>query len=166
MNTPLSVSDLTSRHDAVIPYFQSLWESGEENELYKSGENWDSAKKAQIEAQNRIAYSVPLTAAKINQVLAYQRSSRTEFNLRALADPRDEIKAEIGKIIFKDFENQNNFEFLESDVFDSGVAVKYGVVGIYVDNDDDYREVVRVRDIDYKNFIRDSNATNNEKDDA
>lgn len=166
METPLSVSDLVSRHDAVSPYFQSLWTSGEENEIYKKGENWTEAQKAQIEGQSRVPYAVPLTAAKLNQVLAYQRNSRTEFNLRALADPRDEIKAEIGKIIFKDFEHQNNFEYLESDVFDSGVAVKYGVVGIYVDKDDDYRDVVRVREIDYKNFVWDANATTYEKDDA
>lgn len=166
METPLSISDLINRHDSVRTFFQTKWEEGEENERYKRAENWSESQKKQIIAQNRIPYSISLMNAKANQVIAYQRNNRTEFKLKATIDPNDDIKAELGNIQFKDFEKQNDFQYIEGDVFDSGVTVKYGVVGIYLDKDNDYRDYIKVREIDYRNFVWDTNAVSYSKNDA
>jgi len=165
MKTPLTVSDLLARHNSVIPYFNELWTSADENERYKQGIHSPEVKAA-IEKQNRVDYVINMMTTKLNQILSYQQNNRTEFKIKATIDPMDEIKASIGNIVFKDFEHRTNFKYLESDIADSGITVKYGVAKIYLDKDSQLNNVVMVKDLDYKNFIWDSNATTYTKKDA
>lgn len=165
IKAPLTVADLLTRHEAVLPYFNELWTSAEENERYKKGEHAPEVKAA-IEAQHRVAYMINMMTTKLNQIIAYQQNNRTEFKIKAIIDPADEIKASIANIVFKDFEHRTNFKFLESDIADSGITVKYGVSKIYLGKNSQLEDVVMVKDIDYKNFVWDSNAVEYSKNDA
>lgn len=165
IKAPLSISELLSRHEAVLPYFNEMWKSAEENERYKQGIHDPSIKSA-IEKQNRVDYVINMMTTKLNQILSYQQNNRTEFKIKAIIDPMDEIKASIGNIVFKDYEHRNNFKYLESDIADSGITIKYGVAKIYLGKDSQMNNVVMTKDLDYKNFVWDSNATTYSKNDA
>ena len=162
----LSARDITSLYDQSFDYFNKHWSQGQENERYRSVNHFTDAEKAQIESQDRVAYSIGLIANKVDQHLQHQRKNRTEWKLEAVNDANDEIKAEVGNIQFRDLEFRNNMIYTESDVYDSGVAVRYGVAGIYLDYDKDLNPVPSVREIDYRNFMWDANSIKYDKSDC
>lgn len=166
MKTKLGLAELLERQDTSIQYFNPIWAEGEENERIKSGTSWSDSEKQQIENQNRIPYSISMMTTKLNQIMSYQQNNRTDFRLKAVINPLEEVTATIGNVIFKDFESRNNFKYLESEVFESGVSVKYGVVGIYVDKDEYLNDIIKVRNVDYRNFMFDPNAVEYTKSDA
>lgn len=153
-------------HNDVIPKFTEYWASGEENERYKRAENWSEEQKAQIQAQGRQALSFGLIPTKCNQFLAEQRKNRTDWKVLATQDPNDEIKAELATIQLRDAAKRNNFAYVESDIFDSGLTVKYGVAKVCVEKDRYYNDVVKIEDVDYRNFVWDINATDYERKEA
>lgn len=161
----LDVEELLQFHTDAIPYFQGKWEKGEENEHYKEVNHWWD-KKEEIESQGRQAYSIGLISGKVNQILAEQRMNRTEYKLRAKADPADEIKAEIGTIQYNDLESRADMKYIDTDVFDSGAAVCYGAYEIFLDTDEELNQVPNVRKVDYKNFMWDKNSVDYTHNDA
>ena len=166
IKTPITYSELLNLHNAIIPKFSTAWESGEINERYKRAENWSEKEKADIKKQGRQALSFGLIPTKVNQFLAEQRKNRTEWKVVATQDPNDEIKAELATIQIRECAKRNNFPYMESDIFDSGLSVKYGVAKICVEKDRYYNDVVVIKDIDYRNFVWDINSTEYEKGDA
>jgi hypothetical protein len=165
LKTPLTAKDLESLHDQAFPKFQKKWESGSENERYLKIENWSEEQKRKINLQGRLAYSFPIAMTKINTILATQKQARTQFDVKAKADPNDEPKAELAKLMLRDDERSSKFQYIESEVFASGVAVQYGAAEAYVDYSDILPKI-RFRKLDYKNVIWDANSTDYLLEDA
>ncbi len=165
-DTPLDIAYLLSMHDAAITVMDDYWDTGEENERYIRVEHWDDDEKTAIENQGRIAYSIGLVSSKVNQILAYQRRNRVEYDVQASADPSDEIKAALAKIQYRELEQRCNLKYVDSDVFQSGAAVLYGAWEIYLDTDDDGNLIPAVRALDYKDVVFDPNAKTPERNDA
>lgn len=166
LNTPFTAQQLYNFHQSVSGWFQEKWSNAEENERYKRGRNWTEAEQAEIEGQGRQAFSIALIPTKLNQFLASQRRNRTSFRVLAAEDPNDEIKAEIATIMLRDVEKRSNFKYLESDVYDSGLSIAYGVFEVVKEKDKFYNDVISVKEVDYKNFVWDINAVEYTKRDA
>lgn len=162
LNTPLKITDLVALVDAVIPRFQEVWKEGEENERYKKASHWSETQRKAIESQDRIPYSLGISQHKLNLFTAQQRVNRTSWKVEATEDPADEIKAEIASLQLRDTENRSGMKYLESDVFDSGVGVKFGVYKLNVTKDNNLRDCIKIDEVDYRNFIWDINATDYE----
>lgn len=162
----LTAREITQLYDQSFNYFKNHWDAGEENERYRSVEHFTEAEKAQIESQDRVAYSIGLISNKVDQHLQHQRKNRTEWKLEALQDKNDEIKAEVGNIQFRDLEKRSNMIYTESDIYDSGVAVRYGVAKIVLGHDKNLNEIPFVEEVDYRNFMWDANSTEYNKSDA
>ena len=165
MTTPLSATDLKSLHDQGITYFNEKWENGSENERYKKIKNWTPAQEKKIKDQGRQVYSIPIAVTKMNTIEATQKQSRSQFDVKAKVDPNDELKAELAKLMLRDDEKLSKLQYVESEIFASGMSVMYGVGEAYVD----YSKIIPVikfRKIDYKNFVWDKNARDYLLDDA
>lgn len=157
MKTPLTAENLESLHDQVISYFEEKWANGEENERYKKIKNWTADQEKKIKSQGRQPYSIPIAVTKLNTIEATQRQARSQFDVKAKVDPNDEIKAELAKLMLRDDEKLSKFQYIESEIFASGMSVMYGVGEAYVD----YSKIIptiKFRKIDYRNFVWDKNA--------
>lgn len=165
MKTPLSATDLESLHNQVISFFTQKWEEGEENERYQKVKNWSPDKEKKIKAQGRQPYSIPIAVTKLNTIYSTQKQARTQFRVVANADPNDEIKAEVASLMLRDDERSSKLGYIESEVFQSGVGVKYGAGEAYVD----YSGIIpkfKFRKIDYKNVVWDTNSREYDLSDA
>ena len=158
IKTPLTVDDLESFHDQGINFFQTKWNQGAENERFQKGNHWDADKEAKIRSQDRQPYSMAAMATKLNIIKSTQKQARTQFRVEPKVDPNDETKAIFATLALRDAEKLSKFKYLESEVFDSGLAIKYGAGEAYVD----YSKLepsIKFRKIDYRNVVWDVNAT-------
>lgn len=158
LKTPLSANDLEALHNQGINYFQTKWNSGTENERFQKGNHWDAEKDAKIRSQDRQPYSMAAMATKLNIIKSTQQQARTQFRVESKVDPDDETKAIFATLALRDAEKNSKFKYLESEVFGSGLAIKYGAGEAYVD----YSKLepqIKFRKIDYKNVVWDVNST-------
>lgn len=155
--TPLSITDLIGLHNAVSGRFTDIWEKGEENEQRWIGNNWTESKRAKIRRQKRQAYSLPILASKLRYISAMQKQLRTSFRVNPIADPNDEIKAELATLQMKQVEARSNAKYTDSEVFEAGLAIKYGVKKVWLDSTSPIPRVITPV-IDWKNIVWDLNA--------
>lgn len=154
----IELNTLIQIHNENYEYFKKLWDEGETNEKYRRGDPWSEAEKTTITNQGRQVYSLGLVPQKLNTICAEQRKNRTSIKIEAKNDVNDEPKGELATLRAKDFETSNEFKYTESDIFDSGVGVKYGVGEFYVDVDRYGNNVIKFCELDYKDAIWDKNA--------
>ncbi len=157
LNTPLSATDLEYLHDQGIQYFTEKWESGVENERFQKGKHWDESQEQKIRSQDRQPYSMAAMATKLNIIKSTQKQARTQFRVESRVDPNDEYKAIFGTLALRDVERNSNFKFLESEVFDSGLAIKYGAAEAYVD----YSKLeprILLKKLSYRDVVWDINS--------
>lgn len=158
LNTPLSLSDLLRFYDVVIPYFQDKWDDGIENEKrWTEAKNWTDAQVREIKSQNRQPYSFPIAVTKLLTISAAQKQTRTSFKVEAVSDPNDEIKAELAGLFIKDIEKRSKFKYVESEVFDSALGIKYGVSKINLDKSQ-YPPQIKIENVDYRRIVWDTNS--------
>lgn len=155
--TPLSISALLQFHNSVASEFQKIWREGEKNEGRWVGDNWTESQRAKIRRQRRQAYSLAILASKLRYISATQKQLRTSYRVEPTSDPNDEIKAELATIQMKAVENRSNAKYTDSDTFDAGLAIKYGVKRVGLDRDS---IIPRVKSytVDWKNFVWDLNS--------
>ena len=154
--TPLTAVDLQHLHDQGISFFNTKWELGKENERYKKGRHWSADKEKKIKGQDRQPYSMAAISTKLGIISSTQRQARTMFRVEAAVDPADEIKAELASLMLRDVERRSHFKDMESEVFDSGKDVMFGVVEVYLDHSNLEPET-RIRKLSYRNVVWDIN---------
>lgn len=155
-DAPLSHTMLMQLHNQVASRFQAYWESGEKNEQRWLGNNWSENQRSKIRRQKRQAYSLAILASKLRFITATQKQLRTSYKIEATSDTNDEVKAEIATIQMRAVENRSNAKYIDSDTFEAGLAIKYGVRRVGLDN----KSVIpRVKSytVDWKNFVWDLN---------
>ena len=166
LNPKIPHEQLVLMHTTNLGYFDKLWKRGEENERYFSVDHFTDEEKQDYVNEGRYPFSMPMTAHKLNNIISSEKESRTSFKVEAKSDPNDEIKAELATLRLRNIEQNSGLKYIESDVFTSGVAIIYGVVKLKLDYDDEGNRIILFEEVDYKNFIWDSNAKKYEKDDA
>jgi hypothetical protein len=156
LDTPLSHTMLMQLHNQVASRFQAYWESGEKNEKRWMGNNWSENQRSKIRRQKRQAYSLAILASKLRYITATQKQLRTSYKIEATSDTNDEVKAEIATIQIRAVENRSNAKYIDSDTFEAGLAIKYGVRRVGLDNTS---VIPRVKSytVDWKNFVWDLN---------
>jgi hypothetical protein len=152
-----SLNDLCLFIDTVMPDFLKDWEDGSQNERMWLGKNISEEDERDIVSQGRQPLSIPVMRTKLTNVCGEQRKRRTSFKIEASVDPNDEIKAELAQLQVKAVERRSNFKYLESDLFESGLGIKYGVSKMGVETENYFKRVV-VRGVHYKDFVWDRNS--------
>jgi len=162
----LEISDLIYLHDQVSGYFTDKWQKGTRNEGRWFGKNWTDEQEQDFKNSSRLPYSIPVLASKLQTISATQKKSRTSFKVNPAGDdPKDEVKAILAQIYIKDIERKSRFSYIESRVFDSGLAIQYGASKMYLDNSEIFPRV-KVKDIDYKSLVWDKNSRQYDLSDA
>jgi hypothetical protein len=162
---PLSAGDLVSILEPHFSYFEELWDRGIENERYRMGKNLSSEQEQDYYNQDRIPFPSAITSDKLSRLVGSEILSTTSAKAEA-TKPESEIKAELLTLRFKKVEADSEFADIGSEIFESGVAMIYGVGKIVVDYDKHGNKVVKVIDVDYRNSIWDSSARKYDKADG
>lgn len=152
------LNDLVQLHEKAATEFNTrFWQSGEENKRYRKGKHWSEKEEAEIDEQDQIAYSLPISATKININVSQQMANRNEW--RALGRGReDELNAEIKTSLFKFVDDDNDFENIESDVYADATGTKYGVVKRYTDYSKKAKGRIVLKRIPYNQVMWDLNC--------
>lgn len=155
--TPLSHTQLMQLHGQVSGEFDKHWKQGERNERRWMGDNWDESQRAKIKRQRRQAYSLAILASKLKYISATQRQLRTSYVVEPVSDPNDEVKAQLATLQMRAVENRSNAKYIDTDTFEAGLAIKYGVRRVGLDTTS---VIPRVKSysVDWKNFVWDLNA--------
>jgi hypothetical protein len=156
IETPMSLSQLHSFHNAVSTTFMDKWDKIARNESRMKADNWTSEQKAKFELQDRIPFSMPIAVSALHRVSAVQKQSRQSWKVEAASDPNDEVGAEIATIVMRDYERKNDMAHLESDVFDDGVGISFGVDKFEIENEFGIDKITN-RKVDNLNFVWDLN---------
>ena len=156
-NTPMSHKDLIHLHTQIAPNFELWWREGERNEQRWMGNNWNESQRAKIKRQRRQAYSLAILASKLRYISATQKQLRTSFVVEPLSDPNDEVKAQLATLQMRAVENRSNAKYVDSQTFEAGLAIKYGVRRVGLDTSSIIPRV-KSYSIDWKNFVWDVNA--------
>ncbi|MFA5715089.1 MAG: hypothetical protein WC998_05090 [Candidatus Paceibacterota bacterium] len=164
-DAPCSAADLSSLIGSHMPYFNKLWEEGKENELYMKAVNLSEKKKKDYVKQQRAHFSLPMVCDKLSRVISSERNSRTYAKAEA-TKPESEILAELVTLRFRKIERDSNMEYAESEVFQSGVGVKYGVMEWVVEYDRHGNPKPIGKKRDYLDVMWDSNAREYDKSDG
>jgi hypothetical protein len=156
-DAPMSHTMLMQLHNQVAGRFQAYWEGGEKNEQRWMGNNWNESQKSKIRRQKRQAYSLAILASKLRYITATQKQLRTSYKVEATSDTNDEVKAEVATIQMKAVESRSNAKYIDSDTFESGLAIKFGVRRVGLDTTS---VIPRVKSytVDWKNFVWDLNS--------
>lgn len=156
IKTPLSLSDLLSMHDSAMTKFQNIWISAERNESRWMGESWTDRQKQEVAEQGRTPYSFLLVTSKLKTISGSFRDAKTSYRVLAKADPMDEVKAELATLKLRRVADASDMYNIENDIFDSGLAIKYGVAKVYLDEAKGYPRV-KIKKLSYRDFIWDTN---------
>ncbi|MBK7380635.1 MAG: hypothetical protein IPJ03_16890 [Ignavibacteriales bacterium] len=162
---PMTAADIMTLHESHLGYFDDLWTRGKENELYRTGKNLSDKQEGDYYKQDRIPFPNAITADKLNRVISSERNSRTSMTAEA-KKPESEVKAELVKLRFKQVESDSDLQWTESEIFESGVAIIYGVGEVCTEYNRKNKKVTIIKDVDYQNVIWDSNARKYFKEDA
>lgn len=154
---PLSLASLQVFIDGSFPKFDAEWKEATNNERRWRAKNFTESQEKEIRAQGRQPYSMAHAMLKLKRMVGLQQSQRTEYNILASQDPNDEIKAELAKLQVHAVERRSEFLNVESEIFESGMAIDIGVSKMDLDYSDIYPRVV-VKKLDYKDFMWDRNS--------
>uniref|UniRef100_A0A6M3XS90 Portal protein n=1 Tax=viral metagenome TaxID=1070528 RepID=A0A6M3XS90_9ZZZZ len=164
-DAPSSAVDLKNMHLGHISYFNELWESGKENERYRMSDNFSTEQKDDITSQGRIPVAVAATSDKLTRIISSERNSRTRPKARA-TKPEKEVTAELVNLRFNKVNKDSDIDYTKSEIFESGVAVKYGCGLIEKTFNKRGEEVLRLSSIDYQDVVWDSNSKKYFKNDG
>lgn len=152
-------------HEFEVDNFEKIWKSADENARFLRGKHWTESEVKEHEDDFRKAYSVPLVATKINRILSEQRNNRAKWKPK----PRgreDEVGAEIGAYVMEYIDEINEFKWTESEVYMDGMAKKYGVLCVRIDNEKNPQGEILLEKIPLKEFLWDSDAVRYDLTDA
>lgn len=161
----LKHKDLIQLHDQVNEYFMGKWTLAEKYEQLKKAKHWTPAEIESIKNQHRDPFSFPIITSKINNIVATQRSARSEWKVLPTFDPADEAKAAMATVVLKQKEKVCNFKYIESEVFDAGLSVNCGAVEVYK-QPTSYGDSVMLRQLDHRDVVWDVNARQYDLSDA
>lgn len=154
----MELQDLKSLHQLGLDKFKPYYAAGAENARYVMGIHWTPEEIKQHEKEFLHAYSIPLFATKFQRILMEQRNERSKFR----AKPRgseDEIIAEIGNNVIDYVEDLNRFKYIESDIFEDGLGVMWGVIHGRIDISRDPLGEVIFEKVPYDEVMWDTNCT-------
>jgi hypothetical protein len=163
MSNYFTHQEISELHNESLQYFDEAWKRGRRNERYKQGIHWTEEELRTIKNANRHPYSISLMNHKLNNIISTQRQSRN--SIKVTASDEYALHAEIASEILKQKERNEYLQQIESDVFDSGLSVCYGVVEV-VPNIVGGEIKAGLRKRDYADVIWDSSARDYNLDDA
>lgn len=126
-------------------------------DAYYRGEQWDEQDKAQLEAEGRPALTINSILATVNTVLGHQSAQRADIIFKPRRNA-DQGLADTMSKVFKQIMDNNDYEFIESQVFADGVVQDRGYFDVRIDYDDHMNGEIRIESEDPLDIIPDPDA--------
>lgn len=121
------VSGYVSLHDEALRVFTPVWSEAYQNARLRRTKHFSPEEEADIKSQDRIPYSIPIVEPRVNSMISQQMLGRSEWRVLG-RQKEDEIGAEVMTQVLKVIDEQNNFQYIESDIYADGMVKKVGVV--------------------------------------
>lgn len=127
-------------------------------ENFFAGTQWDSNDLALLKAQRRPALTINKIISTISSVLGEQIYNRTDVAFRPRNEgATDEVADALSKV-FLQIRDNNQLDWVRSDVFCDGVVTSRGFFDVRLDFSDSLRGEVRVTQLNPKNVLIDADA--------
>lgn len=129
------------------------------DELYAGDNHWDHSIKSQLQSENRPALTINMIFATIQAMTGEQIVNRSETSYRPRANgATDEVAAALTKVS-RQIDDNNEYDYLKTDVFEDGVIMSRGFFDVRVEFDDHLQGEVAVTKEDPRNIIPDGDAS-------
>jgi len=128
------------------------------DEMFAGDNHWDKSIKESLLAQNRPALTVNMIFATIQALTGEQITNRSETSFRPKgAGATDELATILTKIS-RHIDDDNEYDYLETDVFEDGVITSRGFFDFRVEFNDNMQGEVKISKENPSNIIPDGDA--------
>lgn len=156
------IQEYINLHDEAIGEFDTKWEEMRRNEKIHCNDHYDENTKAELESEDRVAYAMPMIENKTLYLLAQHAMHRLGWRTVGRGS-EDEIDAEIVSHIVDYIQENNDFEFIEGEVFFGGVAIRWDCVVIERDYTENPLGETVLRRVPYDQCMWDTNCKEYDK---
>lgn len=129
-----------------------------------NSDQWDKLVKAQLEREGRPALTFNVIESLIRALEGMQRALRNDARFIPASDATVE-SARVMDAVWLHIQQQNRFEFLETDVYKKGLIMDRAYYDVRVVNDESLRGHVRIRSPRSQDIILDPSIDTYETDD-
>lgn len=136
-------SDFVDKADLCDKFFQ--------------GDQWSAMDKAKLRAQRRPALTINKIMSTISNVMGEQIYNRSEIAYRPRSGASSDI-ADVLTKVFKQISDNNQLDWLRSDVFADGIITSRGFFDVRLAYNDNMQGEVRLQRLNPKNVIVDPDA--------
>ena len=138
-------------------------EKADECDRFFQGMQWSSVDVAKLKSQRRPALTINKILSTISNVLGEQINNRTDIVFQPRSGAPSEVAEALTKV-FKQISDNNQLDWLRSDMFCDGVITSRGFLDVRLDFDDSMLGEVRISLLNPKNVLIDSDAEDYDPD--
>lgn len=121
---------------------------------YWNSKQWDAAVKARLNAEGRPAMTFNIVESLVRAMLGVHRALRNDVRFTPVYDASAE-SSRVMDAIWLHTQQQNQFEFLETDVYQKGLIMDCAYFEAKIDYDDSLRGHIRITSPRSQDVIRD-----------
>lgn len=122
---------------------------------YYLGKQWEEKVKSDLEAAGRPALTINLCLNKINTVAGEQISKRVDVTFKPKGNGASEGIASDLNSLFETIFEENQFEWLETEMFMDGIIEERGFLDLRLDFDEHIAGEARLRNLDNRDVLID-----------
>ena len=132
-------------------------------EAFFRGDQWTPGDLARLKQQKRPALTINKIISTIGNVMGEQIYNRSEISFRPKSGAPTETAEALTKV-FKQISDNNQLDWVRSDMFADGIITSRGFIDIRLDFDDAMQGEVRISNLNPKNVIIDNDADQHDPD--
>jgi hypothetical protein len=123
-------------------------------ERFFQGDQWDAADRAALESQRRPVLTINKILSTVGNVMGEQINNRSEISFRPRSGAPTEI-ADILNKVYKQISDNNQLDWVRSDVFADGIIKGRGFADVRIEYGDSMQGDVAITKLNAKNVIID-----------
>ena len=124
---------------------------------FYTGEQWDAADKKKLEDEGRPTLTINTILSTINTVLGEQTAKRAEINFKPKSNGNEETATALTKVCMH-IGDDNNMDWVESQVFADGLIQDRGYFDLRMNFDDSIQGEVAIESVDPLDVLIDADA--------
>ena len=132
-------------------------------ERFFQGDQWDKGDKAILKAQRRPALTINKIISTISNVMGEQIYNRSEIAFRPRGESSEKT-AEILQKVFKYISDDNQLDWVRSDMFADGIITSRGFIDVRMDFNQSMQGDIRIENLSPKNVMIDPDADSYDPD--
>jgi len=151
------ISEYVSLNERATSEFDAGWIEARQNARIYRSKHWTTEEEGAITDDGRIPYSISTVEPKFDAILSQQRLNRSEWRLlgRGL---EDELQAEVYTQVLKFVDEFNDFQYIESEVYQDALIKRAGIVERLIDTTDNPQGEVILKKLLFDEVIWDKNC--------